>query len=164
GSFRIPDVLRVSGARLVEVGTTNRTHRRDYDRAITDQTAMLLKVHPSNFAVLGFTAEVDVAELVEVGRARGVPVVVDLGSGTLAETDQFHGSLGREPTVQSAVAAGADVVTCGGDKLLGGPQAGLILARAAHREPIRTHPLMRAFRPDKLCLAALEATLELYRD
>ena len=164
GSFRIPDVLRASGARLVEVGTTNRTHRRDYERAITADTALLLKVHPSNFAVVGFTAAVEVAELVEIGRARGVPVVIDLGAGNLIATDAIHGSLGHEPTVSSVVEAGADVVTCSGDKLLGGPQAGLILTRAAHREALRAHPLMRAFRPDKLCLAALEATLELYRD
>lgn len=162
GSFRVPDVMRASGARLVEVGTTNRTHRRDYERAITTDTAVLLKVHRSNFALVGYTAEVSVAELSELAAARGLACVVDLGSGGLVSTTEL--GLAPEPLVQEAVAAGADVVTCSGDKLLGGPQAGLVLTRARYLDVLRGHPLLRALRPDKLSLAALEATLELYRD
>ena len=162
GSFRIPDVMRASGARLVEVGTTNRTHRRDYERAITDQTALLLKVHQSNFAQVGFTAEVGVGELAELGRSRGVAVMVDLGSGSLIQPRTL--GLPGEPTTVEMVRSGADLVTCSGDKLLGGPQAGLILGGAAMIERLRGHPLLRAVRPDKLSLAALEGTLESYRD
>jgi len=162
GSFRIPDVMRASGARLVEVGTTNRTHARDYQQAISDATALLLKVHRSNFAVVGFTAEVEVAELVEIGRARDVPTMIDLGSGSFVPTGEM--GLAPEPTVQEMVRAGADVVTCSGDKLLGGPQAGIVLAKKTIVDKLRAHPLLRAVRSDKLTLAALEATLELYRD
>ncbi|MSP60693.1 MAG: L-seryl-tRNA(Sec) selenium transferase [Myxococcales bacterium] len=164
GSFRIPDVMRASGARLVEVGTTNRTHARDYERAITAETALLLKVHQSNFAQIGFTAEVSVADLVAIGRARGVPTVVDLGSGSLIPSASLGAGIEAEPTSIDLVAAGADLVTCSGDKLLGGPQAGLLLGRTAVIERLRTNPLLRALRPDKMTLAALEATLELYRD
>ena len=162
GSFRVPDVMRASGARLVEVGTTNRTHAADYERAIGADTALLLKVHRSNFALVGFTAEVPMAELAAIGRARGVPTMMDLGSGSMVPTGEL--GLEDEPTVGALVAAGADVVTFSGDKLLGGPQAGLILARTAIVERLRSHPLLRAVRPDKMTLAALEATLELHRD
>jgi L-seryl-tRNA(Ser) seleniumtransferase len=162
GSFRVPDVMRASGAKLVEVGTTNKTHLRDYAGAITADTALLLKVHRSNFALVGFTAEVEVAELAALGRERGVGVMVDLGSGTLLDPAAF--GLPAEPTVTAQVAAGAQVVTFSGDKLLGGPQAGVIVGSAAALARIKKHPMMRALRPDKMTVAALEATLELYRD
>lgn len=162
GSFRIPDVMRQGGALLREVGTTNRTHLRDYRDAITDQTAMLLKVHCSNFAVVGFTAEVTVAELAKVGHERGIPVVADIGSGNLMEWQGIPGM--TEPKVQEYLAEGADLVTFSGDKLLGGPQAGIIAGRAAVVNPLKKHPLLRALRVDKLTLAALEGTLRLYRD
>jgi len=150
----------------VEVGTTNRTHLKDYASAISNETALLLKVHRSNFAVVGFTTEVGAAELAELGRARGVGTMVDLGSGALVDL----GALGLddggepEPTARSLVEAGVDVVTFSGDKLLGGPQAGVLVGRAQAIAPCRSHPLLRALRPSKLTLAALEATLELYRD
>ncbi|MCC6750988.1 MAG: L-seryl-tRNA(Sec) selenium transferase [Deltaproteobacteria bacterium] len=162
GSFRLPEVMAASGARLREVGTTNRTHPADYEGAIGEETGLLLKVHRSNFALTGFTAEVSSEELVALGRARGVPTMFDLGSGTL--TDLGALGLPGEPTVDRVVAAGFDVVTLSGDKLLGGPQAGLIVGRAEPLARIRSHPLMRAVRPGKLTLAALEATLALYRD
>nr|HEX4318007.1 L-seryl-tRNA(Sec) selenium transferase [Kofleriaceae bacterium] len=165
GSFRLPEILALSGAKLVEVGTTNKTHARDYERAITADTGLLLKVHRSNFAVVGFTAEVDAAELVAIGRARGVATMIDLGSGALVDrATQRAWGLTDEPTVRDAVASGADLVTFSGDKLLGGPQAGLAVGRTAAVEGARKHPLMRALRPDKLQLAALAATLALYRD
>jgi L-seryl-tRNA(Ser) seleniumtransferase len=162
GSFRMPDIMAHSGAVLVEVGTTNRTYLRDYERALTAQTALLLKVHRSNFAMTGFVCDVPVAELVELGRRHGVPVMYDLGSGCLV--DLRGCGLPAEPTVQEAVAAGCDVVTFSGDKLLGGPQAGLIVGRARAVEAIRSHPLARAVRMDKLDYAALAATLAHYRD
>lgn len=162
GSFRIPDVMKQGGALLKEVGTTNRTHLRDYRDAITDQTAMLLKVHCSNFAVVGFTAEVTVAELAALGRERGIPVVADIGSGNLMDWQGVPGM--TEPRVQEYLAAGADLVTFSGDKLLGGPQAGIIAGRASVVNPLKKHPLLRALRVDKLTLAALEGTLRLYRD
>jgi L-seryl-tRNA(Ser) seleniumtransferase len=165
GSFRIPDVMRASGARLVEVGTTNKTHPRDYENAVGSDTALLLKVHRSNFAVVGFTEEVEPAELVSLGRARGVPVMIDLGSGTMLDPAGFAGAgLPAEPTVGAAVASGAALVTFSGDKLLGGPQAGVIAGSKQAVARARAHPLMRAVRPDKMTLAALEATLALYRD
>lgn len=162
GSFRMPDVMAMSGARLVEVGTTNKTYLTDYERAITSQTAMLLKVHPSNFRIRGFTREVPLSELTTLGRRYGLWVMEDLGSGCLVDLGRF--GLEPEPTVQEAVAAGADLVTVSGDKLLGGPQAGIILGRQEAVQQLRSHPLLRALRPDKLTLAGLQATLQLYFD
>lgn len=160
GSFRIPEVLERSGARLREVGTTNKTRLRDYERAITDQTALLLKVHTSNYRIVGFVQEVSVAELVALGRERQIPVVHDLGSGTLVDLRRY--GAGEEPTVQESLQAGADLVTFSGDKLLGGPQAGIIVGRYALVDRLRANPLARALRMDKLTLAALEATLQAY--
>ncbi len=165
GSFRIPDILRASGCTLVEVGTTNKTRRADYEAAIGERTALLLKVHRSNFAVVGFTAEVEADELAALAHARGLPVMVDLGSGCFLARDRQRAlGLTDEPTVPAVVAAGADLVCFSGDKLLGGPQAGILVGSAAVIGRVRAHPLMRALRPDKLTLAALVATLALYRD
>ena len=165
GSFRIPDILRASGCRLVEVGTTNKTRRADYEAAIDDDTALLLKVHRSNFAIVGFTAEVEAAELAELARARGLASMVDLGSGAMIDAAAWRAmGLPAEPGVRAAVAAGLDLVCFSGDKLLGGPQAGILVGRAAAVARARRHPLMRALRPDKLTIAALAATLGLYRD
>ncbi|MCW5807286.1 MAG: L-seryl-tRNA(Sec) selenium transferase [Deltaproteobacteria bacterium] len=164
GSFRLPEILALSGGRLVEVGTTNKTHARDYEQAIGPATGLLLKVHRSNFAVIGFTAEVAVAELVAIGRARGVATMVDLGSGAFVDrATQRAWGLPDEPTVAETVAAGADLVTFSGDKLLGGPQAGIAVGTKAAVAAARKHPLMRALRPDKLAIAGLAATLALYR-
>jgi L-seryl-tRNA(Ser) seleniumtransferase len=157
GGFRVPDVMRQSGARLVEVGTTNRTRVRDYAEAITTETALLLAVHPSNFRVVGFTETPPLAALAALARERGIALMYDLGSGSLGDTARW--GLAHEPTPRESIAAGADVVCFSGDKLLGGPQAGLIVGRAALLERIERHPLMRAVRIDKLTLAALEATL-----
>jgi L-seryl-tRNA(Ser) seleniumtransferase len=160
GSFRMPDIMAASGAILREVGTTNKTYLTDYEKAITSNTAMLLKVHPSNFRLLGFTKEVPLPELVDLGRRYGLFVMEDLGSGCLVDLSRY--GLEREPTVQEAVASGADLVLFSGDKLLGGPQAGLILGNAEVVQRLKQHPLTRALRPDKLTLAGLEATLRLY--
>jgi L-seryl-tRNA(Ser) seleniumtransferase len=160
GGFRIPDVLRQSGAILIEVGTTNRTYDRDYAAAITERTALLMRIHTSNFRLTGFVHEAALAELVAIGRAQGMPVLDDLGSGTLLPTSPY--GLAPEPTVPESVAAGADLVTFSGDKLLGGPQAGLIVGRADLVGHLRKHPLARALRVDKTTLAGLEATLLAY--
>ncbi|MFO0686285.1 MAG: L-seryl-tRNA(Sec) selenium transferase [Sandaracinus sp.] len=160
GGFRIPDVVTQAGARLVEVGTTNRTHLRDYEDAIDDGAALLLKVHRSNFEVRGFVAEVSLAELAALGRARGLPVVYDAGSGCMPPL----ASITREPSIEDDVRAGASLVCFSGDKLLGGPQAGIVVGERALVERLRRSPLYRALRPGKLELAALGATLELWRD
>ncbi len=162
GSFRIPDVMAESGARMIEVGTTNRTRISDYERAITPDTALLLKVHRSNFTITGFTGDVSTSELSVLGMARGIPVLEDLGSGAFFRFSDA--GISGTPTVRESLAAGADIVTVSGDKLLGGPQAGIIAGRGDLVGPLKKHPLSRALRVDKLCLAALSATLALYED
>ncbi len=162
GSFRIPEVMEWSGAMLKEVGTTNRTHLRDYRKAIGPETGLLLKVHPSNYRVMGFVEEVPLRELVALGREVGVPVYQDLGSGSLVEMRQK--GLPHEPTVQESIRSGVDIVSFSGDKLLGAGQAGIILGREELIEQIRRNPLNRALRIGKLTLASLEATLRLYLD
>jgi L-seryl-tRNA(Ser) seleniumtransferase len=160
GSFRLPDIMRAGGVRLVEVGTTNRTRIQDYEAAVTPETALLLRVHTSNYRIMGFTEEADLSELVELGRRKGIPVGDDLGSGALYELNAFRG----EPTVAASLRAGADVVCFSGDKLLGGPQAGILVGCREIVERLRKHPVARALRLDKMTLAALEATLRAYQD
>lgn len=153
GSFRIPDVMEKSGAKLVEVGTTNKTYIYDYERALTQETSLLLKVHSSNYKVIGFTAHVELSELSELGQKRGIPVMEDLGSGALVDVGSF--GILDEPTPQTSVKAGADVITFSCDKLLGGPQAGIIIGKREYIKAIRKNPLMRALRVDKVTLSAL---------
>ena len=162
GSFRIPDVMERSGAILREAGTTNRCHLHDYSRAVNENTKALLRVHSSNYRIVGFFKEVPLPDLVQLGREHTLPVIEDLGSGSLIDFSPF--GLSGEPTVQSVVAEGVDLVSFSGDKALGGPQAGIIVGRRAYIEQLRVNPLHRALRIDKLTLAALEATLRLYLD
>jgi len=157
GGFRIPDVLKQSGAKLVEVGTTNRTHLRDFENVIEDRTALIMRAHHSNFKIVGFTTEPSLTELVELGKRHGIPVLDDIGSGALLDTAQF--GLGHEPTVQESLQIGSSLVAFSGDKLLGGPQAGILTGEKGLIDKLRRQPLARAVRPDKLCLAALSATL-----
>jgi L-seryl-tRNA(Ser) seleniumtransferase len=161
GGFRVPDVMEQSGAKLIEVGTTNRTHRRDYEMAlVTKDVAAIVRAHSSNFRTVGFTTEVPLSELVELANWKNIPLIDDLGSGALLDTAPY--GLAHEPTVQESVAAGAHVVCFSGDKLLGGPQAGLVVGQAQYVAPLKKHPLARALRIDKLDLAALSATLVHY--
>jgi L-seryl-tRNA(Ser) seleniumtransferase len=160
GGFRVPDVMKQSGAKLVEVGTTNRTHLRDYEEALSERTTLILRAHHSNFRIVGFTTEPALAELAALGKQHDLPVVDDLGSGALLDTEDY--GLGHEPTVQESLEAGAALVTFSGDKLLGGPQAGIVVGEKSLVDRLRRHPLARAVRADKLCLAALSATLNHY--
>ncbi len=162
GSFRVPDVMERSGAILHEVGTTNKTHLKDYEKAINENTGLILKVHTSNYKIVGFTKEVPAGELAKLGKKHSLPVMWDLGSGSFIDLSPY--GAGDEPTVQQAVDAGVDVLTFSGDKLLGGPQAGMILGKKIYLDPIRSNPLARALRIDKLTLAALDATLRQYLD
>jgi L-seryl-tRNA(Ser) seleniumtransferase len=161
GGFRVPDVMRQSGCRLVEVGTTNRTRIQDYAAAITEQTALLLSVHPSNFLITGFTESTSLHELTQLAHKQGLLVMDDLGSGCLLPSEQY--GLAHEPTPQESIAAGSDIVCFSGDKLLGGPQAGILVGKAEIIARLAKHPLMRAIRIDKMTLAALEATLRHYQ-
>lgn len=162
GGFRIPDILRQSGAILSEIGTTNRTYARDYEAAWSENTAAILRVHTSNFKVVGFTAEASLAEMAAIAHGRGGLLIDDIGSGCVVDTSPY--GIAREPTVQDSLAAGADLVLFSGDKLLGGPQCGIIAGRQDLVAQLRQHPLARALRVDKLTLAALDATLRSYRD
>ncbi len=162
GSFRLPEVMAQSQARLVEVGATNRTHLKDYQKAITAETAAIMRVHPSNYRVVGFTSEVPLRELAELAHGRGLTMIDDLGAGALLGLEQF--GLPHEPTVRESIEAGADVVLFSGDKLIGAGQAGVIVGRKELIARLRKHPLMRAMRVDKTCLMVLERTLHLFRD
>lgn len=162
GSFRVPDVMTFSGAKLVEVGTTNRTHLYDYENNINENTGVLLKVHTSNFKILGFTEEVSVEELVELGKKKDIPFIEDIGSGTLVDFSKY--GFTYEPTVQESIKKGVDVVTFSGDKMLGGPQAGIIVGKKQYIDKMKKNQLTRALRIDKMTLAALEGTLKYYLD
>lgn len=162
GSFRIPDVMEQSGTKLVDVGTTNKTHLSDYENAIGENTVAFLKVHTSNYRILGFTSSVSLEELVDLGQKHNIPVVEDLGSGVLLDLSKY--GLQYEPTVQKSIRAGVDIVTFSGDKLLGGPQAGIIVGKKAHIDRMKQHPLNRALRVDKFTIGALESTLRMYID
>jgi L-seryl-tRNA(Ser) seleniumtransferase len=162
GSFRVPEIMEACGAQLKEVGTTNKTHLFDYERAITPDTKALMKVHTSNYRIVGFTEKPSLSEMVELGHRYNLPVIEDLGSGCLVNLEQF--GLHDEPTVQESIKAGVDVVTFSGDKLLGGPQAGIIVGKKQYLDMMKRHPLTRAMRVDKMTLAALEATLRSYAD
>ncbi|MCU0488745.1 MAG: L-seryl-tRNA(Sec) selenium transferase [Anaerolineales bacterium] len=157
GGFRVPEVMQQSGARLVEIGATNRVHLADYQAALAEKPALFLRAHRSNFQIIGFTAEPELAEITELAHQAGLPLLDDLGSGTLLDTAAY--GLSHEPTVQESLAAGADLVSFSGDKLLGGPQAGILIGKASLIARLKKHPLARAIRADKLCLAALSATL-----
>ena len=159
-AFRIPDIMAQAGCKLVEVGTTNRTHLKDYRNAISENTAFLMKVHSSNYQICGFTHSVDEQELAELGKEFGIPVITDLGSGALIDLKQFN--LPEEPTVQEKLQQGLDLISFSGDKLLGGPQAGIIVGKKALIQQLQAHPLKRVLRCDKVTLAGLEATLRLY--
>jgi len=160
GGFRVPDVMAQSGGQLVEVGTTNRTHLRDYENAINENTAAILVAHPSNYRVIGFTSEPSLAELADLAHAHNMPLLYDQGSGALLDVTLY--GLEAEPTIQDGLSAGADIIAFSGDKLLGGPQAGILCGRADLISQLKQHPLARAVRADKLCLAALSATLMHY--
>jgi L-seryl-tRNA(Ser) seleniumtransferase len=162
GSFRLPEVMAQSGARLVEVGATNRTHLKDYQKAITENTAAILRAHPSNYRVVGFTNEVPLRELAEIAHSHNLMMIDDLGAGALLDLKQF--GLPHEPTVRKSIEAGADVVLFSGDKLIGAGQCGIVVGKKTLIEKLRQHPLMRAVRVDKTCLMILERTLQLFRD
>lgn len=162
GSFRVPEVMKFSGARLIEVGTTNKTHVYDYENAVNENTGAILRVHTSNFKILGFTEEVSLEKLVELGEKFGIPVIEDIGSGTLINFSKY--GLSCEPTVQDSICKGVDVVTFSGDKMLGGPQAGIIAGKKIYIDKIKRNQLTRALRIDKMTLAALESTLKYYMD
>ena len=162
GSFRVPEIMEMSGCRLIEVGTTNKTHPYDYERGIQEDTALLLKVHTSNFKITGFTETVSLQELTELGKERNLPVVYDMGSGSLVSLNRLPGI--REPNAKDAVRAGADIVSFSGDKLLGGPQAGIIVGKREYIDAMKRNPLTRVLRVDKMTLAGLEATLRQYRE
>jgi L-seryl-tRNA(Ser) seleniumtransferase len=162
GSFRIPDIMKRSGARMIDVGTTNKTHLRDYRDAITEETALLLRVHTSNYQIIGFSSEVPLKELVELGKDHNLPVIDDIGSGCLIDFRKY--GLPDEPLVQDSVKTGADIITFSGDKILGGPQCGIIIGKKPFIDSIKKNPLTRALRCDKLTYAALEATLKLFLD
>jgi L-seryl-tRNA(Ser) seleniumtransferase len=162
GSFRVPEVMALSGARLVEIGTTNRTHLYDYEKAISENTGVILKVHQSNYKILGFTEEVDPRALVELGNKNNIPVLEDIGSGVFLDISKY--GLSYEPTVQNSISSGVDIVTFSGDKLLGGPQAGIIAGKRDYVDLMKKNQLTRALRIDKMTLAALEATLRIYLD
>jgi L-seryl-tRNA(Ser) seleniumtransferase len=162
GSFRIPDIMNLAGAKLVEVGCTNRTHVRDYEDGINDETGLLLSIHQSNYRIEGFASQVDIADMVPIARKAGIPCIHDLGSGALVDLSDY--GLPHEPTVTESVRAGADAVLFSGDKLIGGPQCGIIVGKDACLQKMRKNPYYRAFRVDKLTLAALEATLRLFQE